>query len=490
MFGNLRPYVLDEPVRAIAHGLLPAGWVERRLGTIGAFTASGIDKKLIDGEPQVRIVNYLDVFRNPSHALTRRREYMSVTCPAWKRAAHQVKRGDLIFTPSSETADEIGRSAVALEDLDNTAYSYHVLRFRPTARIDADFARFWCNHTAFYDQLAAASTGTTRKILGRGDFRNVLVVVPPYEDQRAIAKYLGHAHMRIDRAIAAKRKLIALLEEQKQAIILQAVTRGLDPTVPLKDSGIPWLGDIPAHWQGVRLKALLSSGPNNGVSPPITEDGDLATFSLAAVRDGVVSVKASSIKYVARSSVPRHADFELCKGDVVLVRGNGNVNLVGRAALVESDLPDSIYPDLIIRIRLTETANPAFVVLALNSRPVRTQIEVAARTAVGTFKINAETLKSLCLGLPPLADQSAIVNGLGVSTASLATAIATATREVTLLREFRTRLTSDVVTGQVDVREIAASLPELTDDLLADTSDDAEDSLGDIAEESIEGAED
>jgi len=484
MFRNLRSYALDASIHTIAHGRLPAGWGERRMGTIGAFTASGIDKKLVDGEPQVRIVNYLDVFRNQSHTLTRRHEYMSVTCPEWKRVAHQVKRGDLIFTPSSETAEEIGRSAVALEDLDNTAYSYHVLRFRPSVRIDADFARFWCNHTAFYDQLAAASIGTTRKILSRGDFRNVLVVVPPHEDQRAIAKYLGHAHARIDRAIAAKRKLIALLEEQKQAIIHQAVTRGLDPTVPLKDSGIPGLGEIPAHWSTVPLKHLARF--KSGAGFPVSEQGR-AGNAIPFFRVSDMNAPGNGQwLYMTDSSVTpddarRLGAYVFPEGSIVFPKVGGALLTNKRRRLAQASCVDNNVMAAI----LPAGEGGDYVNLVLSRVDLGKYVNPGPVPAIGEGQVGR-----IRVAMPPSSEQRSILELVGTSTSTIVMAQDRARDEIELLREFRTRLTSDVVTGQVDVREIADTLPELTDDMLANTSDDAVDTVLEDVEDFTEGEDD
>ena len=159
----------------------------------------------------------------------------------------------------------------------------------------------------------------------------------------------------------------------------------------------------------------------------------------------------------------RVGDYGLRAGDVLLVRGNGNIKLVGRAAEVTEDRLDSIYPDLLIRVRPRREVDPRFLVISINSLAARHQLEIASRTAVGTFKINGETVKNLRLALPDTAEQIAISEDCNVRAQRINSSIDASIREVDLLREFRTRLTSDVVTGQVDVREIAATLPELTD---------------------------
>lgn len=295
-------------------------------------------------------------------------------------------------------------------------------------------------------------------------FKMIFFPIAPADEQAAIVKYLRHAHSRIDHAIAAKHKLVALLEEQRQAIIHKVVTRGLDQAVPYKESGIPFLDEIPKSWSTKKLKSLISGGPKNGISPQITEDGDLETFSLSAIRGGRLDVRPSDLKYVSRDSVTQPDDYRLKAGDVLLVRGNGNIDLVGRAAEVAEDRPNSIYPDLIIRLRTKPEIDSRYLVMLINSPSVRRQVEVAARTAVGTFKINGENVKNLLIPVPALSEQIEIIEACEDRTKSIRLSINTSVREISLLREFRTRLTSEVVAGRVDVREIAAKLPELADD--------------------------
>jgi type I restriction enzyme S subunit len=270
-----------------------------------------------------------------------------------------------------------------------------------------------------------------------------LLPVPPAEEQAAIVKYLAHGNARIDKAIAAKRRLIALLDEQ-------------------------------------RLSSVIWEGPKNGTSPEISEDGDLRTFSISVVRDGLVDVRDSDIKYVSRAAVRDPAKYHLRSGDILIVRGNGNIRLVGRAGLVATDSNDGIYPDLLMRIRLRSGVSAEYVVAALNSRSVREQIENKARTAVGTYKLNGADVRGIRLSIPELHVQQKIVDELTNIDGSYLPVSEKLANEIGLLQEFRTRLVADVVTGQVDVRAIAAMLPdapESFDNLISELDDDFEEAL-------------
>lgn len=290
-------------------------------------------------------------------------------------------------------------------------------------------------------------------------FKMIRFPVPPAEEQAAIVKYLAHANARIDKAIAAKRHLISLLNEQanvQRASLLQ----GLGPEQ--------------------RLANIVWEGPTNGVSPEISESGDLQTVSISVVRGGMVDVWESDIKYVERSAVRDVGKYALRAGDVLIVRGNGNLKLVGRAGRVSVDMPDRIYPDLLMRMRFRTGIDSRFVVAVLNSPAVREQIEATCRTAVGTYKLSGADVRGLRVPVPGLDVQHRIIRELEAIDANFTQITVKLSREVDLLREFRARLVADVVTGQVDVRAIAATLPdapESFDNTVSATDDDLEEAL-------------
>jgi type I restriction enzyme, S subunit len=311
--------------------------------------------------------------------------------------------------------------------------------------------------------------------------------LPPTEEQTAIVRYLDWANARLERAIRAKRKIVALLNEQKQAIIHHAVTRGLDPNAPLRPSGIPLTGDIPAHWQTPRLGRTIRR-IEQGWSPVAAEgaiaDDQWAVLTLSSVRRGLFD--PSAIKPISESSeIPRNV--ELQDGNLLLTRSNTRER-VGDACVVRGVRPRTILCDLIYRLVLHEDSFvPEFLAYQLLAPICRFQIETDARGSSGTMpKISQGHIKSWRVVMPPKEEQVEICARIASEVAGIIDTISRTERKISLIQEYRTRLTADVVTGKLDVREAAARLPaekplEVAEDEIGEMDEEGEE----LAEESL-----
>lgn len=290
--------------------------------------------------------------------------------------------------------------------------------------------------------------------MSRDDLMAFPVLLPPVSEQSAIALFLDRETAKIDALVGEQERLIAVLREKRQSVISQAVTRGLQCDVPMKESGMECLGRVPAHWKVVKLFHVLSEPPRNGISPEVFADGATPTFSIAAVRDGIVDIN-SHLKFVSLGTAEA-GRFAVSVGDVLVLRGSGSKGLVGAAGQVVAPPPTGcIYPDILIRLRPAPRLSRSYLVASLNSAGVRPQIEAAAQTAAGIWKISGGALRELRLPLPPLSEQAAIEQHLQTETSSINRAIETAELAVELLQERRAALISAAVTGEIDVRQAA-----------------------------------
>ncbi len=300
-----------------------------------------------------------------------------------------------------------------------------------------------------------------RQNLDFSDFRRMPVSVPPIAEQAAIARFLAWATNRLDRAIGAKRRIIALLQEQKQAIIHRAVTQGLDPSVPLKDSGIPWLGEIPEHWEVRRLRTVVKT-IDQGVSPLATgflaEGNTWGVLKSGCVNRGVF--RETEHKQLSQS-FRIDSSIVVKPGDVLISRACGSPSLVGSVGRVGKLHYNLILSDKTFRPNFEVSVDADFMVLAMNSAYYRRQVEQAMSGAEGMANnLPLSSLRDFSLAIPPLNEAKSIACAVEKGLAGINVAIASNEQEITLLREYRTRLIADVVTGKLDVREVAAGLPE------------------------------
>ena len=283
------------------------------------------------------------------------------------------------------------------------------------------------------------------------------VLVPSLQEQRAIVDLLDRETAQIDELIGKQERLIELLAEKRQAIITHAVTKGLEPNTPTKPSGIPWLGEIPAHWTPSQLGTWLVQKIEGGYSPTASsifpEEENWGVLSLGAVGRG--EFLPENVKAVDPSAdVPR--SLEIRHGDLLLTRSNVRER-VGFAAVVKRPRPRTIFPDLVYRLALNSSIDTQYLVCFLSSSPARAQIESSARGSSGTMpKISHDQIRAWRIPLPPLSEQKEIADFVRSECGRIDKVTVGASAVIGLLRERRSALISAAVTGKIDVREGAA----------------------------------
>jgi type I restriction enzyme S subunit len=307
-------------------------------------------------------------------------------------------------------------------------------------------------------------------------FARQFVPLPPPDEQAAIVKFLDYANGKIERAIRAKRKLIGLLNEQKQAIIHRAVTRGLDPNVKLKPSGIPWLGDVPEHWN-CRAFARMSRVVR-GASP--RPAGDSRYFN------------GSHTPWVTVGEVTKDKDIYLTKTETMLkeagadrsarfaagtlIMTNSGATLgVPKILSIEACANDGIVAFL----NLQTVLDKPFAYYYLSTLTTRLRDEL--RQGGTQPNLNTGIVKRIVCPLPPLEEQRQILKHIEIHSSPINTAIGRTEREIDLLREYRTTLTAEVVTGKLDVREAAKRLPDEAVETLP-----PDDSMDELIEDEID----
>jgi len=282
---------------------------------------------------------------------------------------------------------------------------------------------------------------------------------PPLAEQAAIVRYLDHADRRIRRYIAAKRKLIALLNEQKQAIIHQAVTRGLDPDVRLRPSGVEWLGDVPEHWGVSRLKFETAQIVDClHATPEYLADGAFPAIRTADVKPGKLLIAgARRVDATQYQLWTNRLQPEV--GDILYTREGERY---GIAAVVPAGVRLCISQRMMV-FRIRPHRSSAYLMWQLNCPHVYAQ---AAADVIGATAphVNVQRIRNYAILVPPHSEQQAIAAFVKRESEGIDVAIQVLEREVNFVREYRTTLIGDVVTGKLDVREAAEKVLDEDDD--------------------------
>lgn len=342
--------------------------------------------------------------------------------------------------------------------IDNRAFGQYLLRSKP-----------------YVGLMAAASDGVR---IGQWDlvtdrFRALPVLIPPAEEQAAIVTYLGHAHARIDRVIAAKRRLIALLEEQKRAELAALIA----------ESGVEtrnrWFPRLKPGWRAVTLaRVLLRAVDGPHFSPPYVEEG-VPFLSARNIRAGKWMFE--DMKYVS-DDLADEFDRRIrpAVGDVLYTKGG----TTGVAKAVDWDERFQVWVHIAVLKLRPELVRPDFLEIMLNSQGCYAQSQLETRGATNQ-DLGLSRMKRITIPLAPLDEQAPFTTRVQAQSQRIDETIARERREIELLREFRTRLTADIVTGQVDVRSAAATLPPLDPhdvplDVENGDENEADDALGPV----------
>ena len=364
-----------------------------------------------------------------------------------------LKDRDLLISRSGT----VGRSFLYQSKLHGPcAYAGYLVRFVTNELVLSEYVFQFTRTQAFDNFLRIMAISSTIENVNADKYANAHLTLPPLPEQRAIVRYLDYVGRRIRRYITAKRKLIALLEEEKQAVINQAVTRGLDSNVRLKPSGVEWLGDVPEHWEvGPLKRAFLSL--DYGISESASDSGNIRLLTMGHLKDGQIMVPNDG----GVDSVAPHLLLE--KGDLLFNRTNSQ-ELVGKVGLfVGYDSPVT-FASYLVRMRPQPSHEPEYLNVALNDFSFISRARREAIPSLHQSNLNPTRYGRIHIALPPWEEQGVILRMLRKETARLRDAIARARRQVNLLEEYRTSLIADVVTGKLDVREAAAHLPDESDD--------------------------
>jgi type I restriction enzyme S subunit len=327
--------------------------------------------------------------------------------------------------------------------------------FRPISNLSLEYFQYLFRSRLyagiFFKQCRGMGTAFLR--LNSTDFGDTLVPWMERKEQKQIAAFLDYETAKIDALIEKQQQLIALLGEKRQAVISHAVTKGLNPDVPMRDSGVEWLGEVPEHWVVLQLRRFISD-MEQGKSPECEnrngEIGEWAVLKTSCVNGGYYNDSANK-------ALPQHLtpveSYEVKVGDVLMSRASGSTDLIGAVAYVQSTREKNLLSDKIYRIRFEADVEGMFFRYLMASSYMREMIVRSISGAAGMANnITKTSILSFQAALPPLKEQRAIVKHIEETVSRMEWLVAKAEDALLLLQERRTALISAAVTGKIDVR--------------------------------------
>jgi type I restriction enzyme S subunit len=429
MIANLHPYPEYKESGLPWVGRMPAHWSQRRM----KFLFRERVQKGFPNEPLLAATQTKGVVRKEDYG------ERTVTVTKDFHLLKLVETGDFVISLRSF---EGGIEVAHYRGIISPAYT--VLAPRPEVR-GSYYTRFF-KSPDFIRSLTLFVTGIREgQNIDYERLSRAYMPLPPADEQDLTGRFLDYANGRLERAIRAKRKVIALLHEQKQAIIHRAVTRGLDPTVPLKPSGIPWLGDIPQHWEMIPARHLFRAVTRRDIQ------GDEPKMSVTQ-KHGLVPTSEMQENSTQAQSFDR---FQLCHpDDLVLNKYKAHLGVFWAATR-----RGLITPNYTV-FRPARKLSTKFFEYLFHTQVYRDAFSMVVYGVIeGMCPLYTQDFYRIPCAFPPCEEQIQIVDALVNMTKPEDTAINRLEREIELLREYRTRLVADVVTGKLDVRPAARHLP-------------------------------
>jgi type I restriction enzyme S subunit len=343
--------------------------------------------------------------------------------------------GKVMVTPDSLNGANLtqGTARVAIHSPNDARYFFWVLRSQPS-----------------FSQWESSVGGATFRALNLGPLAATEVLIPPPDEQKMISSFLDTETAKIDALVAEQRRLIELLKEKRQAVISHAVTKGLNPNAPMKDSGIEWVGDVPEHWEIKKLKFLLlesAAGPyGSSLTKAMYTNSGYRVYGQQQVIPDDFTI---GDYYISKEKFDSMKRYEVHPSDLLI----SVMGTVGKVAVVPPDVEPGIINPRLVRYRLRkQLALPRFIQFLIHSPMCQNQLTFAAQGST-MEGLNMLILDNLWIVLPPIEVQSTIVNFALDKTHFYSQLQSEAEKTIELLQERRTALISAAVTGKIDVRE-------------------------------------
>jgi len=395
-----------------------------------------------EGVPLLRITNL-----KPGYVDIEGCNYLAIDKVEQKWKHFRLLANDLLISCSASTGLV---SIVDQKSANSIAYT-GIIRLRPARNnIARDFIRVLVGSDFYFTQINQLKTGTTIQHYGPVHLKQIKIPIPPLPEQQKIAQFLDQETSKIDKLITKKERLIELLKEKRTALISHAVTKGLNPDVPMKDSGVEWLGEVPEHWEVMPIKFALdipiTDGPHE--TPELYDEG-IPFISAESIKNDRIDfdkkrgfISLEEHKRFSRKYKPQY-------GDVYMVKSGATT---GNVARVETEEEFNIWSPLAVLRPNKDVTTTNFLFYAMKSKPFFYSVELS--WSFGTQQnIGMGVISNIRIVLPPLPEQQKIAQFLDRETSKIDKLITKTRTSIDHLKEYRTALISAAVTGKIDVRD-------------------------------------
>ena len=417
---------------------IPSHWEIKKLKFIANVQPSNVDKKTKEGEISVLLCNYTDVYYNDS--VDKSIGFMKASATKEQIDKFTLKAGDIIITKDSEDPTDIAIPTFVPEDIPGVVCGYHLSIIRTFKNEYSAYIKrvFESNYANAY--FTTRSNGLTRYGLGTYPLENVYFPKPSEDEAIFISNFLNHETAKIDTLIEKQRQLIKLLKEKRQAVISHAITKGLNPDAPMKDSGVEWLGDVPEHWK-IQKAQFIFEEQNRHVRDV---DGIVTVF-----RDGQVCLRSRRRETGFTMAILEHGYQGIRKGDLVLHSMDAFAGAIG----VSEDDGRST-PEYVVIKPFNNRMNCEYYAKILRLMAKRNYIIIlcpSVRERAPRFRFSK--FKQVLLPVPPNEEQDEIIDYISSLISKYDVLSLRSEHQIELLKERRTALISAAVTGKIDVRD-------------------------------------
>ncbi len=430
---------------------IPKHWEVKRLKFTTKFELSTVDRHEYDDEIQVSICHYPQVYNNEK--ITKNIELSRGTCNQKELEKFRLKKDDVLITKDSETANDIGVPVYIQDDFENTVCGYHIAQLTTDKnQILGSFLFRFIQSNIVNAYFETESNGVTRFGLGKDSIDNLKVIIPSITEQDKITKILDKTLEKINFKILTNLDLIKHLQEKKQSTI-NLVTKGLEPLIATKDSGIEWVGRIPDHWKVGKMKFFVNLFMGYAFESEKFHYGDGGILLIRGdnVTEGKIRWGEKTRKWL--EITPDLEDFSLKINDILIGMDGSKVGK-NFAIVTQRDIP-SLLVQRVARIRVKNKLLQKYLYYQIANKSFSKYID-SVKTNIAIPHMSPDNIKEYHITIPPLSEQKIIVKEIDKKIFNIEKLICSIRYNIESLKELHQSLILSTTTGKIDVREVVA----------------------------------